>query len=113
MGAQFVSEPIVPVPGSMEPGAMSTGTPGLPREFSWRGEEYQVAAVLEEWRETGPCTHGGGEQYVRRHWFRVRTSSGQEMKLYFDRKQRSTREKKRRWWLHSLVEDGAKNSSEQ
>lgn len=108
MPPRFVSEPIKPVPGSMEPGAMSRGEPGLPRKFVWRDTEYTVSEVVRQWRETGPCSSGGGEQYARKHWFHVRTSTGEEMKLYFERQARSPKQKKARWWLHSVLgEEGA------
>lgn len=83
---------------------MSVGEPGLPARFVWRGTEYGVAQVLEKWKATGPCRHGSGEQYVRRHWFRVETTDGTQMEIYFDRQPRS-RQKKQRWWLATIVEE--------
>ncbi|NQU41698.1 hypothetical protein HQ520_00320 [bacterium] len=54
--------------------------------------------------EADACWSGSGERYVRKHWFRIRTTDGQEMKLYFERQARSAREAKKRWWLHSVIE---------
>ncbi len=102
---EFVSEPITPVEGSFDVAAMPGGEPGLPIRFVWRGEEYEVVRVLEKWKTTGPCRHGSGEQYVRRHWFRVETADGQEMEIYFDRQPRA-RKKKQRWWLATIMERG-------
>ena len=65
--------------------------------------EYTVAEVLEEWKETGPCHHGSGERYVRKHWFRLRMASGEEMKLYFERHARSAKQMKQRWWLYTVA----------
>ncbi len=102
-GLRFIGEPIEPVIETMDTRRMATGEPGLPRRFRWRGEEHEIVAVLEQWRQTGPCTSGSDEQYVRKHWYRVRTAAGAVMKLYFERQARSGRERKVRWWLHSLV----------
>ncbi len=99
----FVSEPIVPVGASFDAASMSGGEPGLPARFVWRGAEYRVAHVLEKWKTTGACRHHSGEQYVRRHWFRVQTTDGTQMEIYFDRQPRS-RQGKQRWWLAAIVE---------
>jgi len=103
MAEQFISEPIEPVPGAISVSGAARGEPGLPTRFVWRDREYGVAEVLERWKDTGPCHHGSGERYVRKHWFRVRTVKGPEMTLYFERQARSGREKKRRWWLYTIT----------
>jgi phosphoribosylglycinamide formyltransferase-1 len=102
MARQFVSEAIEPVADAMETRRMARGEPGLPRRFRWRDAEHEVAEVLESWRETSRCRHGSPEQYVRKHWYRVRTTDGAEMKLYFERQARPGRRGKLRWWLHSV-----------
>jgi phosphoribosylglycinamide formyltransferase-1 len=84
---------------------MCAGEPGLPLRFLWRGTQYEVARVVEKWKTTGPCRHGSGEQYVRKHWFRVELTDGSRMEIYFDRQAR-TRQKLQRWWLASLEEKG-------
>jgi len=104
MNVHFISEPIEPVAGTMDAGAMARGGPGLPHRFLWRGREYSVDAVLEEWKETSDCHSGGSEQYVRKHWFRIRTTTGERMRIYFDRQARSHRRQKQRWWLYALLE---------
>jgi phosphoribosylglycinamide formyltransferase-1 len=98
----FIGEPITPVPGTGDARAMARGGPGLPRRFRWRGEEYEVAEVLETHRTLGPCTHGSGEQYVRKHWFTFRTSGGEVMTVYCDRRPRRGASPKARWWLVTL-----------
>ena len=103
MREQFVSEPLQPVFSDASAGGIIPGTPVLPAKFIWRGAEYTVEELLETWKETGPCTHGSGERYVRKHWFRVRTTRGDVMKIYFERKPRSKRDAKRRWWLHTFT----------
>ena len=91
--------------GSFDVSAMAAGEPGLPGRFVWRGTEYEVARVLEKWKSAGPCRHGSGAQYVRRHWYRVETTNGARMELYFDRQARVPR-KSQRWWLATVCENG-------
>jgi len=107
MPTQFISEPIKPAVGTMDMQGMARGEPGLPAKFIWRDEEYTVAEVLEKWKETGKCKSGSDEQYVRKHWFRIRTTDGQEMKIYFERQPRSKGQQKLRWRLYTLSTDGA------
>ena len=96
----FVSEPLEPVAASIDPAAMARGEPGLPREFTWRGSPFRVAAVLRTWRECGPCRQGSSELYVRKHWFEVETAAHQRAKIYFERQPRGLRTQ--RWWLFSI-----------
>ena len=102
MPEQLISEPLTPLTAQVDPRSVIIGAPVLPSSFIWRGVEYAVSEVLETWKESGPCHHGSGEHYVRKHWFRLRTATGEEMKIYFERQARSTRQKKRRWWLYTL-----------
>jgi len=106
MEEQLVSEPLKPVAEGGVAGAVVSGAPLLPAKFLWRQTEYIVGEVLETWKETGACTHGSGERYVRKHWFRIRTSSGDEMKIYFERRARSMREADRRWWIYTFTPGG-------
>lgn len=101
MTEKFVSEPIKPVVETFDTDRMATGEPGLPRQFEWRGHTVEVKAVRRTWRDTGPCRHGSGEQYVRKHWFEVETVADGTMKIYFDRQPRGGR-KAPRWWLFSV-----------
>lgn len=104
MSERFVSEALEPVTADSDTGRMAVGEPGLPREFRWKGESLRIAAVLRTWRDTGPCRHGSGEVYVRKHWFEVATDSGQRMKIYFERQARARGAKAARWWLFSVEE---------
>jgi phosphoribosylglycinamide formyltransferase-1 len=101
MTEQFVGEAIQPVAETFDPRGMSAGGPGLPQQFRWRRKTVQVARMLRSWRETGPCHHGSGESYVRKHWFQIETNSGDTMVIYFERQARS-RSGKNRWWLYSM-----------
>lgn len=100
---QFISESIKPDKDTLNTTHMSRGEPGMPARFTWRDSQYTVAEVLESWKESGRCTHGSHEMYLRKHWFKIRTVSGEVMKLYFERKARSTKQAKARWWLYTLV----------
>jgi hypothetical protein len=103
MATSFISEPILPVEASFDAGGMARGEPGLPRKFRWRKKEFIVEEVLERWKEHGDCRHGSGERYVRKHGYRVRTTDGTVMKLYFQRSQgRGKLPAKSRWWIHSI-----------
>jgi hypothetical protein len=82
---------------------MATGAPGLPERFVWRGQEYRIEKVVEKWKESSPCRSGGGERYLRKHWYRVRTTDGSQMKIYFERQARSARQAKQRWWLYTVT----------
>jgi hypothetical protein len=102
----FVGEPVTPVAGTADARAMAQGAPGLPARFVWRGREYRVAAILRTWKELGPCTSGGPERYVRKHWFTVRTTTGEEMQIYCDRQPRRGKSPKARWWLFTIHAQG-------
>jgi len=102
MSDEFIGEAVTPVAGTFETAAMTRGEPALPARFSWRGQQYSTAEVLEVWKETGPCRSGGGEQYLRKHWYRIRTGDGLVMTIYFERQPRSKSRNKTRWWLYAV-----------
>jgi phosphoribosylglycinamide formyltransferase-1 len=101
-GAAFVCEPIVPVPGSGDSAGASRGEPGLPHAFDWQGRRYRLAGVVRAWKTSGPCRHGSGEMYLRRHWYRVLTDPPAIMTLYCDRQARTPGRPKARWWLYTI-----------
>jgi len=103
---RFVSEEIRPLPGHFDSTRMSAGEPGLPERFLWRDEEIAVAALLESWKQLSPRTRDGDDRYLRRHWYRIRSSDGREMKLYFERKARPGGRMGPRWYLYTLMEPG-------
>lgn len=98
---RFVGEALKPVAETFDTSRMAAGGPGLPEEFTWRGERVRVAHVLNAWRETAPCRHGSGERYVSKHWFDIRTTNGETMRIYFERRARG-RTLSARWWLFSM-----------
>ena len=104
MRERFVSEVIEPIAGTMDRAGMARGEPGLPKRFVWRDREYTVAEVVETWKETSRCKTGSDEHYVRKHWFRLRTTDGTEMTLYFDRQALCKRQRKSRWWLFTIAD---------
>jgi phosphoribosylglycinamide formyltransferase-1 len=106
MRERFVSEAIEPLIETCDAARLAVGEPGLPRRFRWRGQNVEVTGVLRTWRETGPCRHGSGERYVRKHWFEVATASGATMRLYSERRPLHGR-KDSRWWLYSVCEPAA------
>lgn len=112
----FISEAIKPVTATTDTHAMAAGAPGLPRTFIWRGQALHVADEIRNWRESGPCKHGSSESYVRKHWFEVKTTTGQIAMIYFERQARS-RNKTQRWWLYTIEDQGdgevRRNTSDQ
>lgn len=99
---QLVSERLTPLMETVDAHHVIPGAPLLPARFRWRDREYAVAEVLQEWKETGPCHHGSGERYVRKHWWHLRMTTGEEMKVYFERHARSSKQMKQRWWLYTV-----------
>ena len=97
----FISEAIEPVAATFDTKRMAAGAPGLPREFIWHGATIRIVEVRREWSETGPCRHGSGEQYVRKHWFQVRDDQRRLMTIYFVRHAKRGQAKER-WQLFSM-----------
>jgi len=102
MRDEFISEAIEPVEGTFDATGMTRGEPGLPRRFVWREMEYQIADVLEKWKESSPCKSGSSEMYLRKHWFKIKCSDGSEMVIYFQRQPRLKSNNKKRWWLYTI-----------
>ena len=103
MTEQFISEQIIPVLESIDTGTMAKGEPGFPHRFKWREAEYSVEEILEKWKGTAQCSHGSKEMYLRKHWYKIVTTTGETMKLYFERQPKSKRQSKSRWWLFSVI----------
>ena len=104
MSDRLISEPIRPVPGAASDRDTPAGEPVLPGRFVWRKAEHTVAEVLETWKEYSPGSPAMPDRYLRKHWYRIRTSDGVEMVLYFERKARSQAQAKQRWWLFTVRE---------
>jgi len=97
----FIGEEMVPAPGTADAAGMSRGEPGLPGRFTWRGRPYRVVGVVKAWKSSGPCRSGGGEVYLRRHWYRIVTDPQAVLTVYFERQARSAKRPKARWWIYS------------
>ncbi|MBN1458489.1 MAG: cytoplasmic protein [Armatimonadetes bacterium] len=99
---RFIGEPIVPQPGSFDASMMARGGPGIPRHFAWRGKTHEVLGLIDTWtsREPGKGMDKG-YTYIRKHFYRVKTTTGEIMTLEFDRKPQGSRGR-RRWSLFSL-----------
>ena len=101
---EFVGDELVPVAGTAEVAGMSRREPGLPQRFTWRGTEYSVVGVIEQWKSHGPCRSGGGETYLRRHWYKILTDPPAVLTVYFERQARTAKRPKARWWIYSRAE---------
>lgn len=110
MSERFISESIEPVLGTADTGRMSAGGPGLPSAFTWGARTIAVREVIRTWRDTAPCTHGSGERYTNKHWFEIRSDAGARMKIYFERKARSAKAARQRWWLFTIDESPKSDS---
>lgn len=102
MSERFVGEDLSPVVATCDTARMAVGEPGLPREFLWRGRTVEIVDVLRTWHETGRCSHGSPEQYMRKHWFEVVTTPDGTLKIYFER-QPGRGGKGSRWRLFSII----------
>ena len=103
MRERLISEPIKPIEDSFDISRMSMGEPGIPMKFVWRDTEYEVAEVLDLWKEAGPDRGGSKERYLRKHWYHFRLTTGDEAKVYIARQPRSGGRKGNRWWLYSFT----------
>lgn len=97
----FVSQPITPDPASLDPSLAHPGEPAVPKRFLWRKSTLEITDVLNRWKTSGPCRNGSGEQYLRRHWYHLRTTDNQDLTVYFERQPRS-RNRSHRWFLYTL-----------
>jgi hypothetical protein len=104
---KFISEAIEPATDLLDTSRMASGEPGVPLEFIWRGKTIRITKIRRCWKETGPCRHGSGERYVRKHWFEVVTESDGIMKIYFERQPKGSR-KTSRWWLFTVYKTSSK-----
>jgi phosphoribosylglycinamide formyltransferase-1 len=101
---RLVSEAIQPDLTEAADHPYRVGEPVVPGRFRWRGEEYVVAAVVESWKELSEGSRWMPDRYVRRHWYRVLTADGTEMKLYVERRGRGRGRARPGWWLYSVIQ---------
>ncbi|MCZ6678900.1 MAG: DUF6504 family protein [Candidatus Poribacteria bacterium] len=96
---KLISEPIKVSGSGFNPAAMAAGSPGTPISFDWRNRTYEIVRIEDQWKKVN---HEG---YVRRHYFRVVTQDGSRFEIYCERKARSVRQQKMRWWIYRQLED--------
>jgi hypothetical protein len=110
--AELISEPITPTPGTFDTADMGKGLPGLPAEFTWRDRKYRVGILLAKWKVSGPeVGRLGGEKYLRRHYFRIRTTDNSVMTLYCERHTKTRTNPKARWFLYTIERPAPPNPS--
>lgn len=109
---EFISEPITPDARTFDAAAMATGVPGLPTGFTWRDRHFQIDAIISSWKESESCTHGSGERYLRKHFWKVRVMTGETMTLYALRKVKRGENPKQRWWLYTIEQPPVHGLSE-
>jgi hypothetical protein len=105
MKESLISEAIEPILETAAEQPFLVGEPVLPARFRWRGAEHGIAAVLESWKEYSEGSRQMPERYLRKHWYRIRTEDGTEMKIYFERSARSKAKARARWWIFTIVRE--------
>jgi hypothetical protein len=107
----FIGEPIQ---AEFDRPPLMEKKPGCPDRFVWREETVHIVELLSEWHDYGRRgrmatnmrpTHIAtasrrGSWGVGRHYFRVRTGSGQIFDLYYDRAPKSVDDRKGDWFLY-------------
>jgi hypothetical protein len=98
---EFIGEPLQQV--ISDTSSLAAGQPGAPISFTWRDKQHLVTEVLDQWKGLAPDrTHGSGEMYVEKHWFRFKTDSGHTMTVYFDRASSKAAQRfSSRWWVYT------------
>jgi hypothetical protein len=96
--------------------------PGLPAGFSWRGENFKITELLNEWHdyrrrgsmarnmrpEHAQAAARRGSWGVGQDYYRVRTASGRIFDLYYDRSPKDVDHRKGAWFLDKeLAEEEA------
>ncbi len=110
----FLNEPIEP---HFDNPPLLEKIPGRPDGFTWRGKEYRVVELLQEWhdyRRRGRMARNMQPQHAevashRGSWgvgvdyFRVRTDSGQIFDIYYDRAPKDASRRKGEWFIYREV----------
>ena len=110
---EFICEALTPVAGTGTAADMAHGEPGLPRLFTWRGQEYRITGVIQKWKSTGPCRNGSRELYLRRHWYKILTDPPMIMTIYCDRQAKNPKRPKARWWVYTIEQVANHNGSQE
>jgi hypothetical protein len=108
---RFISEPI---DAHYDSPPLLEKKPGCPDGFKWRGEEFRVVDMLNEWHDYqrrgrmarnmqpahAQAASRRGSWGVGLDYYRVVTSSGQIFDIYFDRSPKSSDDRKGEWFLY-------------
>lgn len=108
----FYDEPLEPV---FDTPPLLEKTPPCPDGFRWRGEDFRVIELLEEWREFRrrgrmaenmrpehtSRAQARGSWGVGRFHFRVRVQGGRVFELVYDRAPGDADDRKGKWFLYS------------
>jgi len=92
--------------------------PGCPNGFRWRGEDFPIVELLNEWHdyqrrgrsarnmrpEHATVAAGRGSWGVGLDYYRVRTAQGRFFDLYYDRAPKSVDQRKGAWFLDRELE---------
>ena len=120
MPLSLVDEPILV---AWETPPIREKAPSCPQRFTWRGKEYRITRVLEEWIEyqrrgrmaknMAPAhlasASRSGSWGVGRFYFRVTVDTDQVFEIYYDRAPKDVDNRKGGWFLkgeRSLPEQG-------
>ncbi len=94
--------------------------PGCPDRFVWQNSTYRIVERLSEWQDysrrdrmarnmrperVARASHRGSWG-VGRHYFRVRTDSGQIFDLYYDRAPKNAGDRQGAWFLYREMDAG-------
>jgi hypothetical protein len=94
---QFVSRPLLPAGDEFLTPATGSEPP-VPRAFRWGERMLVISEVVRTWRTT---KKDRGDNYLKRHWFELKTADGNTIEVYFDRE---TRRGSSPWWLYTIDE---------
>ncbi len=101
--SELISEAITPEGPSADSARMARGEPGLPKAFTWRGESFGVVREVSAWKESSrEGARAGGELYLRRHYFKLKMTSGDLWTIYFVRQSPRSGNPKNRWFLYTI-----------
>lgn len=101
--AELVSEPLIPQALTGDAAAMARGEPGLPKGFTWRGEQFEWTQVIDVWKESSrEGAKAQGELYLRRHYYKLLMNDETVWTVYFTRQPASSGSAKSRWFLYTI-----------
>lgn len=114
----FISEPIA-VNFSAPP--LHSKNPPCPDGFSWRNKDYKITECLSEWKDfsrSGRSAHNMQEKHaqtasqhgswgVGKYFFDVRTDSGKDFRIYFDRAPKDAFDREGHWILLSELAENS------